>query len=86
MDSARLQYLISQELGVAPSSVDASIIGEHGDTELAVWSQANVAGISVYDTLKNKLCEAKAEEIYVNTRDAAYEIIKLKGQHTMVLH
>lgn len=54
LDSARLQYLISQELGVAPSSVDASIIGEHGDTELAVWSQANVAGISVYDTLKEQ--------------------------------
>ncbi len=52
LDSARLQYLISQELGVAPSSVDASIIGEHGDTELVVWSQANVVGISVYDTLK----------------------------------
>ena len=87
LDSARLQYLISQELGVAPSSVDASIIGEHGDTELAVWSQANVAGISVYDTLKEQTgSEAKAEEIYVNTRDAAYEIIKLKGQHTMVLH
>ena len=87
LDSARLQYLISQELGVAPSSVDASIIGEHGDTELAVWSQANVAGISVYDTLKEQTgSEAKAEEIYVNTRDAAYEIIKLKGQQTMVLH
>ena len=87
LDSARLQYLISQELGVAPSSVDASIIGEHGDTELAVWSQANVAGISVYDTLKEQTgSEAKAEEIYVNTRDAAYEIIQAKGQHTMVLH
>ncbi|HDG4542878.1 TPA: L-lactate dehydrogenase [Staphylococcus aureus] len=80
LDSARLQYLISQELGVAPSSVDASIIGEHGDTELAVWSQANVAGISVYDTLKEQTgSEAKAEEIYVNTRDAAYEIIQAKG-------
>ena len=61
LDSARLQYLISQELGVAPSSVDASIIGEHGDTELAVWSQANVAGISVYDTLKEQTgSEAKS--------------------------
>ncbi len=63
LDSARLQYLISQELGVAPSSVDASIIGEHGDTELAVWSQANVAGISVYDTLKEQTgSEAKAKK------------------------
>ena len=57
-----VSILISQELGVAPSSVDASIIGEHGDSELAVWSQANVAGISVYDTLKRTGSEAKAEK------------------------
>ena len=80
LDSARFRYLISQELNVVPSSVHASIIGEHGDSELAVWSQANVAGISVFDTLKEQTgSEAKAEEIYVNTRDAAYDIIQAKG-------
>lgn len=80
LDSARLQYLISQELDVAASSVRADIIGEHGDTELAVWSQANVAGISVYETLKQQTGSTeKAEEIYVHTRDAAYEIIQAKG-------
>ena len=80
LDSARFRYLISKELGVTPSSVHASIIGEHGDSELAVWSQANVGGISVYETLKEQTgSEAKAEEIYVNTRDAAYDIIQAKG-------
>ena len=80
LDSARFRYLISQELNVVPSSVHASIIGEHGDSELAVWSQANVAGISVFDTLKEQTgSEAKAEELYVNTRDAAYDIIQAKG-------
>lgn len=80
LDSARFRYLISKELGVTSSSVHASIIGEHGDSELAVWSQANVGGISVYDTLKEETgSDAKANEIYVNTRDAAYDIIQAKG-------
>ncbi|MCU7257846.1 L-lactate dehydrogenase, partial [Pseudomonas aeruginosa] len=79
-DSARLRYLISNELNVAPASVHAAIIGEHGDSELAVWSKANIAGISVFDTLKEQTgSEAKAQEIYEKTRDAAYEIIQAKG-------
>ena len=69
LDSARFRYLISKELGVTSSSVHASIIGEHGDSELAVWSQANVGGISVYDTQKEETgSDAKANEIYINTR------------------
>ena len=52
LDSARLQYLISREFDVAPASVNASIIGEHGDSELAVWSQANIAGMPVFEALK----------------------------------
>lgn len=80
LDSARLRYLISNELNVAPASVHAAIIGEHGDSELAVWSKANIAGISVFDTLKEQTgSEAKAQEIYEKTRDAAYEIIQAKG-------
>ena len=79
LDSARFRYLISKELGVTSSSVHASIIGEHGDSELAVWSQANVGGISVYDTLKEETgSDAKANE-NINTRDAAYDIIQAKG-------
>ncbi|WP_414045149.1 L-lactate dehydrogenase [Macrococcus equi] len=77
LDTARFRYLLSSEIGVAADSVHAYIIGEHGDSELAVWSSANVAGIKVVDILEHD--EAKMEEIFVKTRDAAYEIIKAKG-------
>ncbi|MGO4538084.1 L-lactate dehydrogenase [Paenibacillus sp. 2TAB19] len=73
LDSARFRYLIGQQLHIDPRSVHAHIIGEHGDTELPVWSLANVAGtnFSLSDTAKS--------EIFANTRDAAYQIIEAKG-------
>ncbi|MCG7419027.1 L-lactate dehydrogenase [Macrococcus epidermidis] len=77
LDTARFRFLLSQEFEVAADSVHAYIIGEHGDSELAVWSSANVAGMKVTDLLKDN--KEKMEEIFVNTRDAAYEIIKAKG-------
>lgn len=73
LDSARFRYLLGQELKIDPRSVHAHIIGEHGDSELAVWSLANVAGVELV------LPEEKKEHIFVNTRDAAYEIIEAKG-------
>lgn len=87
LDSARLRYLISNELNVAPASVHAAIIGEHGDSELAVWSKANIAGISVFDTLKEQTgSEAKAQEIYEKLETLLMKLFKLKVQHTTVLH
>jgi L-lactate dehydrogenase len=73
LDSARFRYLIAEELNIDPRSVHAHIIGEHGDSELPVWSRANVAGLQV------DIPRAKQEEIFKNTRDAAYEIISAKG-------
>ncbi|GAB2700293.1 L-lactate dehydrogenase [Paenibacillus thermoaerophilus] len=73
LDSARFRYRISRELGVDPRSVHASIIGEHGDSEVPVWSLANVAGMPV------SLPEERKKEVFVDTRDAAYEIIAAKG-------
>jgi L-lactate dehydrogenase len=82
LDSARFRYLLSEHLEVDSRSVHAMIIGEHGDSELAVWSGANVAGIPI-----NDFCELKGfyshqesmEEIYCRVRDSAYEIIQRKG-------
>ena len=65
LDTARLKYLLGERLGVDSRSVHAFIIGEHGDSELAVWSGANVSGISL-----DHFCEV---------RDSAYEIIRRKG-------
>ncbi|QTH46512.1 L-lactate dehydrogenase [Cohnella sp. LGH] len=73
LDSARFRYLIGDKLDIDPRSVHAHIIGEHGDSELPLWSLANVAGAEV------KLNEAEREEVFVNTRDAAYQIISAKG-------
>jgi len=73
LDSARFRYLIGDKLDIDPRSVHAHIIGEHGDSELPLWSLANVAGAEV------KLNDAEREEVFVNTRDAAYQIISAKG-------
>lgn len=82
LDTARFRYLLGENFGVAPHSVHASIIGEHGDTEVAVWSSANVAGIPLKDYLakdENEDLEEKMKEIAAQVRDAAYEIIEAKG-------
>ena len=52
LDTARLKYLLGERLGVDSRSVHAFIIGEHGDSELAVWSGANVSGISLDHVLR----------------------------------
>src|ERR1051326_5620057 len=73
LDSARFQYLIGNKLNIDSRSVHAHIIGEHGDSELPVWSLANIAGSEIL------LSEEEKQEIFVNTRDAAYKIIEAKG-------
>lgn len=82
LDTARLKYLLSRHLDVDSRSIHAFIIGEHGDSELAVWSAANVSGIPL-----NHFCELRGyfdhmesmDRIYQNVRDSAYEIIEKKG-------
>ncbi len=73
LDSARFRYLIGQETHIDPRSVHAHIIGEHGDSELPVWSLANIAGTPI------ELDEETKEKLFIQTRDAAYEIIEAKG-------
>ena len=75
LDTARFRYLLSEEYDVAPTSVHAYIIGEHGDSELAVWSTANISG----KLIAPDLTDARKEEIFVQVRDAAYQIIESKG-------
>ena len=82
LDTARLKYLLSEKLNVDSRNVHAFIVGEHGDSELAVWSCANIYGISVekFAKLKGFCCfEKEEDEIYHAVRDSAYEIIERKG-------
>jgi L-lactate dehydrogenase len=82
LDTARLKYLLGQRLGVDSRSVHAYIIGEHGDSELAVWSSANISGVEL-----DRFCEMcghynhgrNMQKLYESVRDSAYEIIQKKG-------
>ena len=82
LDTARLKYVLGRHLQVDPRDVHAYIIGEHGDSELAVWSGAQVAGIHI-----NHFCElrghfehqAAMERLAQEVKDSAYEIIERKG-------
>ena len=81
LDTARLKYLLSEHLGVDSRSIHAYIIGEHGDSEFAAWSSANVSGVPLYDFCKmrgHSHFEDAQKKIEADVRNSAYEIIKRK--------
>ena len=80
LDTARLRFNLGRYFEVATSNVHALIIGEHGDSELPVWSAANIAGRSLHRRLAERPeLRADLDDIFVATRDAAYDIIDAKG-------
>jgi L-lactate dehydrogenase len=83
LDTARLRYLLGEYLQVDPRNVHAYIIGEHGDSEVPVWSLANVAGIRLRDYCP--ICKVPYNfehfnGLFLKVRNAGYEIIKRKGR------
>jgi len=82
LDTARFRYLLSQYAKVDARSVHAYIIGEHGDSEVPVWSLANIAGMNLeeYFAINCRECDTDVfDRIFEATRDAAYQIIQRKG-------
>lgn len=81
LDTARLKFELGNHLNVDPRSVHAFIIGEHGDSEIAAWSSANVSGIAL-----NDFCEMRGhfhheeatKRIAEDVKNSAYEIIEKK--------
>jgi L-lactate dehydrogenase len=81
LDTARLRYLLAERYAVDPRSVHAYIIGEHGDSSLPVWSIANIAGVRLHEFVRSSgvgYDPAALQAIFIQVRDAAYEIIKRK--------
>jgi len=78
IDTARLRMLLAERLAVEPRAVDAFIIGEHGDSEIAVWSAARVAGLPLAKFPGADKLPAPAEMLD-QIRQAALEIVKRKG-------
>lgn len=73
LDTARFQFHISERLCLSPKSIDAYILGEHGDSSFPVFSSANVAGKPLMDF--EGFDEKAAQECYDETKNAAYRII-----------
>ena len=83
LDTARLRYLLGEHLQIDPRNVHAYIIGEHGDSEVPVWSLANVAGIRLKDYCP--ICKIPYNpddfnNLFLEVRNAGYEIIRRKGR------
>ncbi len=77
LDSARLKQAIGQAVGIDAHSIHAYVIGEHGDSEVVLWSSARVAGVPLrgwpgWDP-------SREPALAVQVRRAAYEIIQRKG-------
>jgi L-lactate dehydrogenase len=83
LDTARLKYMISEFYKVDASNIHAYIIGEHGDTELPVWSNATIGGMDIetYCSVYARKTNAKIElaELFEKVKNAAYQIIQAKG-------
>ena len=81
LDTARLRYMLGVHYGVDSRSVHAYVVGEHGDSELALWSLANIAGVRLPDFVGangQSYDQAALARIFDQTRNAAYEIIQRK--------
>lgn len=82
LDTARFRYLLGQYHQVDPRSVHAYIIGEHGDSEVPVYSTASIAGIGLAEVCRQQgrtYSQPDMDHIFEQVRTAAYEIIKRKG-------
>ena len=82
LDSSRFRYLIAARCSVAVQNVHAYIVGEHGDSEIPLWSSATIANIPLHEWAvpgHGKLSVRDRTEIFQNVKDAAYQVIQGKG-------
>ena len=85
LDSSRIRFLIAQRLNVAVQSVHAYVVGEHGDTEVPLWSSATVGTVPLLEWAASghgKLDARVCTEIFQDVKNAGYEIIEGKGATT----
>lgn len=75
LDTSRLKYLLGSKLDINPKNIHAYVIGEHGDSEFVPWSNAEVG----LQNIRCFLSDEELEEIYLDVKNAAYEIINRKG-------
>lgn len=77
LDSARLRGILGRQCGVAPSSLDAFVLGEHGETQVVAWSCVSIGGIPLQDAMPDDAVDK--EKIAEETKQKASEIMESKG-------
>jgi L-lactate dehydrogenase len=83
LDTSRFRSLLGEYYNVDPKSVHGFIVGEHGDSELPLWSSTNIAGLNITtETINGKpFIQQDMDKIFHDVKTAAYKIIEKKG-HT----
>ncbi|KAL4384065.1 hypothetical protein GQ457_15G010220 [Hibiscus cannabinus] len=82
LDSSRFRFLIADHLDVNAQDVQAYIVGEHGDSSVALWSSISIGGVPVLSFLKSQQIayeKETLENIHKAVTESAYEVISLKG-------
>ncbi len=82
LDTSRFRHLLSDRCNIDPRNVHAYVIGEHGDSEIPLWSKANIGGVPLDEfcgQCPNVCSRDNRKEITRMVRQAAYEIIDGKG-------
>jgi L-lactate dehydrogenase len=77
LDTARLRQVLGRELALEPRSIHAQVVGEHGDSEVVLWSSASVGGVPLRRW--PDWSPAREESVANEVQRAAYEIIRRKG-------
>ena len=77
MDTQRLKKFLSLLLSIAPQSIHANVLGEHGDTQIVQWSTATIDTIPL--TFFPQITESIRHDLELQTKNAVYEIISCKG-------
>jgi len=81
LDTGRFRALLGRHYGVDPRSVHAYILGEHGDSEVPLWSTATIGGVSIVDNVvrEHPFERKPMQQLFIQVRDAAHRIIDRKG-------
>jgi L-lactate dehydrogenase len=87
LDTARFRALLGQHYEVDPRSVHAYILGEHGDSEVPIWSNATIGGqpIQNHTVMGRAFDPDHMERLFQRAKNAAYEIIDRKGHTDMAI-
>src|SRR5918993_3864250 len=88
LDSSRLRHVVANRLGVSVGSVHAMVVGEHGDSEVVLWSSATVGGTPIFDVVGpegGRIDRAERDELRQDVRGAAGRVISGKGNTNLAI-